>query len=801
MRDLMADLRFAARALLARRSFAAAAILTLAIGIGLTTSIFSVLNAVVLRPLPLRNADRLITLCEQYPGATPDWCSVAPPNVADIAARAHTIEAIGIGRSWPYTMATPDGSEGVRGGLASNGMFEALGIRAELGRLIERTDLLGRPSTVAVISHEMWASRFGLAPDIIGRTVTLDGAPVAIVGVLEPRAQVPMLERVALWRPLDINPRDEQHREWRGFVAYARLRDGASLATARTEIAAITRDLRAQHFSSTVGWDVTPRSLHDLVVGNVRDPLLLFFGAVVLVLLIACANVANLLLARGAARGREMGIRAALGASRARMVRSLLVESLLLAVVGAAIGLGMSEWATQAFKTLAPAGIPRIDQVATSTTVMVFAAALAVVTSGIFGLVPALRISRVDLAQSLREGGRGGSARSGRLSQMLVVIELAIALPLVTGAALLSRGFVASTQWRPGFEREHLLTFSMFIPNSSYAKQSDIGQIWTRLEREMASIPGVRSVGTASAGPLFGARETWEMEIEGKPADERQSIRWFDVSPGFFATLGVPIMRGEDFDASDVYGAPSAGLVNETLANRYWPGDSPIGKHLVFPHGADKETFTVKGVVRDVPPILPGTAAAPELYWSNRQAPRAFTYFLVRTTVPPASVTAAIRARLRAVDSDFKPAEFATMMDRVNVELRAPRFSMTLLIAFGLAALALAGIGTYGLLAYFVEQRQKDIGIRLALGAQRDNVVFGVMRNGLALAVPGIVIGIAGSMLLTRAIRSLVSGVSPLEPLSLATSVVVVLGVAMTACLVPAWRASRVDPAATLTAE
>ena len=801
MRNLIADVRFAARALLKRRAFAAAAVLTLGLGIGLTTAIFTVLHAVVLRPLPLRNADRIITLCEQYPGSSSDWCSASPPNIADIAERARSFDAIGIGRTWTFTMSTPDGKENINGGLASSGMFEALGIRAERGRLIEPSDLLGHPGTVAVITHEMWQTRFGSAPDIINRKIILEGTPVTIVGVLEPGATVPMLESVALWRPLHISMHDEENREWRGFVPYARLREGVTLATARAELAGITRELRPKFFKTTAGWDITARTLKDLVVGDVRDPLLLFFGAVILVLLVACANVANLLLARGAARTRELGIRAALGANRARIVRSLLVESLLLAVAGAALGFGISVWATQLFRSLAPAGIPRIDQVGADSTVLMFTTLLAVATSLIFGFVPALTMSRVDLAQSLREGGRAISGREGRLGRLLVVAELAIAIPLVTGAALLSRSFVAQMQWQPGFERDHLLTFTMFLPDGSYAQWADIGATWNRLEQEIAAVPGVRSVGTASAGPLFGGRETWEMEIEGRPADDRPSIRWSDVSPGYFAALGVPIVRGGSFDAGDVFGAPSTGLVNETLADRYWPGENPIGKHLVFAKGAERETYTVKGVVRDVPPLRPGSPVEPQLYWSNRQAPRPFTYFIVRTSVPPATVTAAIRARVKSVNPDYTPGSFALMSALVDQQLRAPRFSMTLLIAFGMSALALAGIGTYGLLANFVERRRKEISIRMALGAQRTAVVWSVVRSGLALAVPGIVIGVGGALLLARTIRSLVSGVSPFDAPSFTASIVIVFAVAVASCLLPALRASRVDPSVTLAAE
>ena len=801
MRDFVADLRYASRALLGHRSFALAAVLTLGLGIGLTTAIFTIINGVVLQPLPLRNEQRLITLCEHYPGSTRDWCSISPPNVADIAERARSIEAIGIARSWPFTMTTAEGNSSVAGGLATPGAFEALGFRAELGRLLEPADLIGQPSVVAVITHEMWQSKFGGATDIVGRSVSLDGAPVTIVGVLERGAQAPVLSPVELWRPPHIDPRSENHREWRGFVAFGRLREGASLKSARAELAGITSELRGTHFATTAGWDIEPRTLHDLVVGDVREPLLLFFGAVFLVLLIACANVANLILARGASRGREIAVRAALGGRRGRLVQSLLAESLLIAFAGAAMGLGLSVWATQAFKALAPSGIPRIEQVGTNGTVLAFTIVLALVTSVVFGLVPALRVSRVDLAQALREGGRSGTKRGGRLGRALVMAELAIALPLVSGATLLARSYMAQTQWTPGFEREHLLTFSLYIPSSSYAQRSNIGDIWNRLEQDIASIAGVTGVGTASAGPLFGSRETWEMEIEGRPGDEKTSIRWYDVSPGFFDALGVPLVRGRDFGAGDTFGAPSAALVNATLANAHWPGENPIGKRVMFPVGEQKETFTIAGVVRDIPSLRPGTPAGPQLYWSNRQAPRPFTYFLVRTTVPPASIAPAVRARLSAVNKDFEPRGFETMEELVARNVRSPRFNMTLILALGLVALVLAGIGTYGLLAYYVEQRHREIGIRLALGARRETVVAAIMSNGLKLALAGVSAGVVGALLLARVIGTFVWGVSPYDPVTLAGSAFVVVTIAAAACLIPAWRASRVDPAVTLATE
>ncbi|HMC55063.1 MAG TPA: FtsX-like permease family protein, partial [Gemmatimonadaceae bacterium] len=466
------------------------------------------------------------------------------------------------------------------------------------------------------------------------------------------------------------------------------------------------------------------------MVGSVRQPLLLFFAAVALVLLIACANVANLLLARGTTRGREMAIRSAMGGSRVRIVRALLLESLLLAVVGAALGLMLGEWLTMGFKAFAPPGIPRIDDVRTDATVMLFATSLAVVTCVLFGLVPALRASRVDLVHALREGGRGLSGRAGRLGRVLVIAELAVSLPLVTGAALLARSFVLLNDWTPGFEQEHLATFTTFLPSTSYTGRQDIVRQLDALEREIAAIPGVTGVGTASAGPLFGGRETWQMQVEGRAADDKPSVRWADVSPSFFQTLGIPIVRGRPLGAEDVWGGPSTTLVNETLAHRFWPGQNPVGKRMTFIFGAQHETYTIVGVVRDVPPLATGTSPEPEMYWSNRQAPRPFTYFVVRTSVPPATVANVMRDRVQRVNPSFTINNFATMPELLATRLRSPRFNMSLLTAFGVAALLLAGIGTYGLLAYVVEQRRKDIGIRMALGARREEVIGAVLWDG-----------------------------------------------------------------------
>jgi putative ABC transport system permease protein len=800
MGDLRLDLRDAWRALRASLPSTISAVATLALGIGMTTSIFSVVNGVVLQPLPFPNEDRLVTLCEHYPGATADWCGIAPPNVEDIAERSRTIEAIGIGRQWSYHLDTPSGAEAIDAGLASPGLFRALGVRAQLGRLIDDGDMIGRQSVVVLLAHETWQTRFGGRADIVGQVVSLDKEPVTVIGVLEPGFEVPRIGKPDIWRPLHINPRDEQHREWRGFVAFGRLREGVAIDAARRELASITSSLRTDHFARTEDWGITMISTRDLVIGSARPMLYMFLGAVGLVLLIGCANVANLLLARSTARAREIGLRAALGATPGRIVRTLLVESLVLALLGGVAGVALAAGATHVFKVVAPPRIPRLAQVAIDGRVLVFALCLSVLTVFVFGLAPAIRSARVDLAQTLREGGRGSGARRGRLSRVLVVGELALAVVLVAAGGMLTRSFLTLVAWQPGFEQDHLLTFSIFAPEANYPSRGALVALLKRVEGDLTTIPGVRAVASASAGPLFGGRETYEMEIAGRGAPRRASVRWFDTSPGYFATFGVPIVRGRALSEQDVVDGPLVGVVNETLAARFWPNEDPIGKTLTYGVGNDRAVFRVVGVARDIPPLRPDQPLESQLYWSNRQLPRPVSYFIVRTTVPPATLAPAIRVRIKSIDRDLEAWSITLLSGHLNRELRTPRFTMLLVTSFGVAALLFAAIGTYGLLNYLAAQRTREIGIRLALGAMPRQIFGGIIGGGLALAMVGIALGLTATLLTARLIRSQLVGVSAVDPLTLAASALVLLVVAALACAVPAWKASRVDPVSTLTA-
>jgi len=801
VREFIADFRHAVRTMLARPGFSAAVVVTLGLGIGATTAIFSVVNGVLLRPLDFREEGRLFSLCEHYPGGSTDWCSISPPNMEDIAARANTIETLGIARSWSTHLATPTGAVSVNAGIATPAVFRALGVGVVRGRMIESTDLIGRESDVALLTYEMWQARFGGDPDIVGRIVDLEGHAVQIVGVLQPGFHLPLFESIELWRPVHINPSSEQHREWRGFVAYGRLKPGVSHADLRADLTRVAASLKLEHFGATPAWSISSMPMRDLLVRGVRLTLVIFLVAVGLVLLVACANVANLLLAHGATRGREMALRSALGAGAGRIVRTLMAESAAFAAVGSAAGLALAYAGVRAFRSLAPAGMPRVADVAVDLPVAGFAAGLAVLTALVVGLVPAYRAARVDLAQALREGGRSTPARRSRFGVALVAIELATAVLLVAGAGTLARSFVRSMSWNPGFDREHVALFAVSPSTANYDTHAKLAALWDRLEERLTAIPGVEGAATASAGPLFGGRETWEMELDGYTPGQRATVRWSDVSPGYFAALGVPLRAGRTFDARDGRGMPLVALVNETLVRRYWPTETPIGKRITFPIGTDRATYTIIGVVADVPSTVPGTPPEPEMYWSNRQQPRPFTWVLVRTGVAPGSVAEGIRAAVREVDRDLDVQRVRTMTEQMDRELATLRFNTVLIVAFGAVALLLGAVGTYGLLDYTVALRGREIAIRLALGAGRASVARRVIGDGLAIAAAGIGLGVVGYLAASRSVAALAPGVPATDVWTLVVSTAVLLAVALMACAAPAWRASRVDPAVALGAE
>jgi putative ABC transport system permease protein len=795
------DLRYAVRNVARSPGFSVVAVLTLALGIGANTAIFSVVDGILLRPLPFPDSERLVALCETNPSIAA-FCIGSPPNVEDWDEQAQAIEDFGLGRQWSFVIRGNDGAEGVRGGIATPGMFDVLRLTPAVGRLLQRSDLEPGNNHVVVLSHSMWQTRFGADPTVIGQPIVLDGESYQVVGVLAAGAEVPRLEGVELWAPLHFHPREARQRSWRGFIVFGRLAPAATLDGAREEMALIAERLGAAYPETNEGWGITVMPLRDRIVGSVRPTLLVFLAAVGFVLLIGCANVANLLLVRGASRRKELALRAALGAARTRLVRLLLSEALVLSLIGGVAGVLLSLVAVKAFVSLAPAGIPRLDEVGVDGRVLVFALFLSVATTVVFGLIPALHATTVDLNQALKEGDRSAAGRS-RLGMrgVLVVSEVALALMLLIGAGLLTRSFAGLLDWDPGFDRENLLTAWLLTASPRFPTGLDVVALHTQAAEEVASLPAVLSVGKTSAGPLFGGLETDEFVIGGRPEPEpgeRPVARWYDVGPNYFSTLGVPLLEGRLFTTDDVREAPQVAIVNKALVDRYWQDEDPLGGQVSV---QERGAMTIVGVVGNVAPFRTGEPASPEIYWPQTQSPRLATYLVIRTAADPASLIRPIRDRLRSLDPDMQVSGFNTMEGHIGRQLVRPKFNMLLVGIFAAVALILASIGIYGVVSYSVATRTREMGIRLALGARSIDIVKSVVSQGMGPAMLGIVVGLMGAFGLTRLLTSMLVGVEPTDGLTF-FSVPILLGlVAAAACYVPANRATRVEASVTLREE
>ena len=791
---LVVDLRRALRSLIRRPAFALTAVATLAIGIGATTAMFAVTWGVALRPLPFMHHERLFSVCTRSAAMPREYCSLSPPNSLDLKRLAHGIEYLGIARRWDAKLRSGDEVETLSTAVLTPDVFRALGVRAERGRLLDESDLIGRPSAVALISDGFWRTRFA-AQNVLGRALSLDGEAVTIVGVLPPGLEIPELKHVDIWRPLPLDPRDEANRGWAGFSSFGLAREGWTIERLSRDLAQAAPALRADHFSGVEGWGLETQSLTDLVLGRSRHLLLIFLGAVALLLLVACANVANLMLEQAAARRREWGIRLALGSSASRIAALQLTESLLLATLGAIAGLGVAALVVRVLKHLAPAGLPRLEQLGVDATVLGFAIGVAALTAGLFGLWPAIRAAAVELAELLRAGGRSSTAVRSRLSGLLVTAQIALAMTLVVGAGLLSRSFQRMAAWNPGFDPSQLLTFSVLASREQYTNHQRIVALWTAIEDQVRSVPGVQAVASASAGPLFGGGDgASDFRIDG--VDRPRPAFWFNVGPGFFAAMGIPVVRGREFDAQDGDGRPLVAVVNEAFVRRYWPGSDPLGKRIAREDGSG--ALTVVGVVRDVASFTPGTPVKEQLYFAMQQEPRGFVYLVLRTAADPATLASAVQAAIRRVDRDLHASNYRTIREIEREELRRPLFNALLLSTFALTALLLAGIGTYALLAYHVRRRLRELGIRLALGARPRDVGALVIRDGLWLTLPGLALGALGGRLAGQVAASLAPGVSASDPVSLLLAAAAILLVAALAFALPARRAATVAPAITL---
>ena len=799
MERALLQLRHAVRSLLRSPSFTLPAVGILALTLGAATAIFAVVDAVVLRPLPLPASDRLVALCEDHPSLA-GACVVSPPDLEDLRGATRTLSAAGLGRSWAFLMDTGAGTRrGVAGGIATPSLFTTLGVRPELGRLFTADEVGPGRDGEALLSHALWTTAFGADSAVVGRTVDMDGQPVTIVGVLPAGFQVPRLEWVELWRPLHIDPRNEENRSWRGFDAYGRLAEGESLDQARVELEGLYQALGEEHAEVTPEWQLRVRPLLHVVLGDTRPALFVFLGAVALLLLIGCANVVNLLLARGIRRRHDLAVRAALGAGRGRLAAGVAVESGLLALAGGGIGALLSVGLVRLFVALAPPGVPRLAEAGVGFHALGFALLLSVAAALLFGLVPALRTGREgDVGDRLRALRGGEGRRAGRLRSTLVVAELSLSLVLLASAGFLARSFQGFLAWRPGFDPSGILVVPALVPPGRYHNQ-DLPGLFRRTEEAVAAVPGVRSVGMTSSGPLFGGRETFRMAPAGAPTgdlDALPTVRWFDVSPGYRATLGVPLLEGRWIEEGDLPGTPQVAVLNETAARSLWPGQDPVGREVVVPER--DVTVTVVGVVKDVPPLTPGTATEPELYWSNRQFGRYYPYWVVRVDGDPLAAAPGVKAALHSVEPDLDVGPFRTLDDYVGGALVRPRFNLLLLGAFAATALALAVVGLYAVMSFLVGQRMREMGIRVALGATRSAIVRRVLAEGSGLVALGVVLGLAGTAAASGLLARVVFGVAPTDALTLGATAALLALVALGATLGPALRASRADPRALL---
>jgi predicted permease len=794
---LSLDLRLAFRRLRHDPTFTLATILILALGIGATTAIFSAVRGVLLRPLPFPDPDRLVRICEVHPSVQ-GYCIASPYSVREWGRESRTLREAGLGRDWGFTLTREQGTrESINGGWATPGLFRSLGFSPVVGRLFQREDLEPGRNRVVLLTEEFWRTEFGADRAVAGQRLVLDGKDFTIVGVLPAAAVVPGLREPRLWVPLPVNPDEEENRRWRGFQVIGRLASNASASQAEAELAGREAALGRTFPATHVGWQVSVTPLKQDVIGGARGPLWIFAASAGLLLLIACTNVAGLMLARESARGRELAVCAAMGSGRFRLVRLVLVESLLLGGLGGFLGLALGMWGTRLFVQFAPKGVPRLDEVRVDGAVLAFALATTLATVLLSGLVPALRAGGIAPA-GLLTGGRT-ARRSAGLRRGLVVAEVALACLLLVGSGLVVRSLGTLLAWSPGFSGKGLHYAFTSLSVEDYADGPAAAASYERVLDAARHSPGVLSASLASAGPLFGGRELDEFSATGAAARDTITVRWFDASPGHFKNLGLRFVAGRDLAPSDRLGSPRVAVVNESFVRRLLGGGGALGREVV--RRRDGESFTVIGVVADVPPLNPDAATEPELYWPLAQEPRWGSELVIRTGSDGATVPAELRVRLAALEHGLSVGPFHPYRDAVDRELVSPRFNVFLLGSFAVVALGIALAGIYGLMRYLVAIGARDAAIRLALGASPAGIRRWALRRGMVPVAIGLVVGLGLAAGLSRLIVGLLAGVTPTNPATY-FGVVAALGVmAFLATWLPVRRIGRESAMALLRTE
>jgi predicted permease len=806
MQTLLQDLRFGVRMLVQKPGFTLIAVITLGLGIGANTAIFSVVNAVLLRPLPYPDPAALVRIYEKETDTAirNERLEVAPANFLDWQRQSRTLVEIGAWGQEEQPLASQDQADPVVAAFVSANFFSILGVNPLHGRVFTSEEDRPDHDSVALLSYGLWQRRFGGDPNVVGQRVNLDGSQHTIVGIMPAGFQYP--RGAEIWKPLALNVNQTQMREAHFLQVIARRRPNVSIAQVRAEMETIASSLAQQYPATNKNWTVNLVPLLEDEVGQVRTTMLMLMSAVGLILLIACANVSSLLIARGATRRIEITIRSALGASRWRIVRQLLTESVLLAGLGGCLGLLLALWGTDALLALSPSEIPRMQTVRVDLYALVFTLAVTVLAGLIFGLLPALQSAPINLHESLKEGGRSasGAPANKRIFGALVVSEIALALIVLVGAGLLLNSFLRLLRVEIGIQTSNLLTVEVNLPSARYSGDDYRAQrlnFYGQVIERIRALPGVASVGAIDSLPLSGDQRGWSFRKEGQTlAPSERPVAGFQIATtDYFRAMGMQIRRGRAFTETDRDGSPQVAIVNESFARHFYPNEDPLGQRIIIRNRP--EASEIVGVVNDIRHFGPDKAPAPEIYVPYNQLVVGAVPLVVRTKSEPEALIGAVRREIRAVDREVAVGKVRTMTQMMSATLAERRFALLLLGAFAAVALSLAAIGIYGVMAYAVTRRTREIGIRMALGAQTGDVIKLIIKQGLSLALIGVVIGLVGAFTLTRLMADLLFGVSATDPLTFIVIALLLTFIMTLACWIPARRATKVDPMAALHCE
>lgn len=803
--NTLQDIRYAFRMLLKRPGFTVIVVLTLALGIGANTTIFSAIDAVLLSPLPYKNPERLMVVWETNKQLGPelwDRNEAAIGNFLDWRSHNQSFDQLGALFDTSMNLTGAGEPQRIQSCVVTSHFFQVLGVQPMLGRsFLPEEEKPGSPFTV-IISHDLWQRQFGSDPTVINKSLTLNGHQVAVIGVMPPafEVQFPNSKHVDLWAPMVIDVADPDYHDRNNNFLYTlgRLKQGVSPEQAQTEMSFIASQLQQQYPETNKEKGVRVVPMQKQLVGNVESYLYMLFAAVGFVLLIACANVAGLLLARVTGRHKEVAIRIAVGASRWRLIRQLLTESVILSALSGLLGLLLAYGGIKLLLALTPSDVPRLHEIGLHVPVFLWTLTISIVTGLLFGLAPAVQASRTDLNKALKESSGRNPTQRNRLRNLLVVSEVALALLLLVGAGLMTKSFFRLQQVDPGFEATNVVSMNIALPTSKYRGQQ-VNNFYDQLLERVKNLPGVKSVAGINPLPLSNSNVSYRFVVEGAPVvplADRPYAGVRVVSPDYFQTMSIRQLKGRAFTEQDRENTPNVTIINEALASRYWPNEDPIGKRLgISEEDSGKQVWReIVGVVGNVRHKALEIEAMPEVYFPYKQLPGNFMSLVVHTASDPSSMVPAIRSQVLSVDKDQPVSDIMTMDQRVAKSVASRRFVMLLLGSFSVLALGLAAVGIYGVMAYLVVQRTQEIGVRMALGAQKRDVLKLVVGKGMVLAITGAAIGLVASLVLTRLIRSLLFEVTPTDWLTFVVVSLILLTVALLASYIPARRATKVDP-------